>query len=46
VNLTLDVKFMDAVKGSMKEITYARKIVCGNCKGSKLKPGTSPVSCN
>jgi len=43
VSLLVQIEFMEAVKGAFKEVSYARKVVCGNCKGSKLKPGTSPV---
>lgn len=43
VNLTID--FMDAVNGSVREVSYKIKDTCGTCLGSGCKPGTKPVKC-
>jgi len=36
---------MDAVNGASKTVTYGRTDVCGTCKGTKAKPGTSAATC-
>jgi molecular chaperone DnaJ len=36
---------MDAVNGASKTVTFGRTEVCGTCKGTKAKPGTSPSVC-
>ena len=46
VNLSLEISFMDSIKGVKKEVTLERKSQCGTCKGSKVKPGTSPTKCS
>lgn len=43
--MALEVDFMDAINGSNKTINFSRVDVCGTCKGSKSKPGTSPSTC-
>lgn len=45
ITLSLEIPFLDAVKGSQKKVTIERKGVCSTCKGSKVKPGTSPSKC-
>ncbi len=43
--MSLEIDFMDAVNGATKTLTFSRTDLCGTCKGSKSKPGTSPSSC-
>ena len=43
--MALEIEFMDAINGANKTITFSRVDVCGTCKGSKAKPGTSPSTC-
>jgi molecular chaperone DnaJ len=43
--MTLEIDFMDAVNGAAKTITFSRTDLCGTCKGSKAKPGTSASTC-
>ena len=45
ITLSLEISFMDAVKGAQKQVSIERKGVCGTCKGTKVKPGTSPSKC-
>ncbi|MBI3858642.1 MAG: molecular chaperone DnaJ [Thaumarchaeota archaeon] len=41
----LQLKLEDVVKETSKEIEVPREEVCGNCKGSGARPGTSPRQC-
>jgi molecular chaperone DnaJ len=43
--MNLEIDFMEAINGSTKTLTFSRTDVCGTCKGTKSKPGTSPSSC-
>lgn len=43
--INLDVEFMDAVKGTKKEINFEKIGTCSTCKGTKCKPGTAPSRC-
>ena len=45
ISITLEIPFLEAVKGTQKRVTVDRKGVCGTCKGTKVKPGTSPSKC-
>jgi DnaJ-class molecular chaperone len=40
--MKLEIEFMEAVHGVYKVIEYSRTDVCGTCKGTKGKPGSSP----
>ncbi len=42
----LTITLEEAAFGVEKEIKYHRWEECFNCKGSGIKPGTSPVTCN
>ena len=44
VNAT--ISFMEACKGTKKDITFSRVEVCDTCNGSGAKPGTAPKTCN
>lgn len=41
----VEVEFMEAVKGTEKQIRITKPVVCDTCKGSGAKPGTSPSTC-
>jgi molecular chaperone DnaJ len=43
--MNLEIDFLEAINGSTKTLTFSRTDVCGTCKGTKSKPGTSPSSC-
>ena len=43
--MSLEIEFMDAINGIQKTVTLSRTDVCGTCKGSKAKPGTSASAC-
>ena len=43
--MNMEIDFMEAVNGISKQISFGRTDVCGTCKGSKSKPGTSPAVC-
>eukprot|EP00359_Climacostomum_virens_P004596 CAMPEP_0204903082 /NCGR_PEP_ID=MMETSP1397-20131031/4041_1 /ASSEMBLY_ACC=CAM_ASM_000891 /TAXON_ID=49980 /ORGANISM="Climacostomum Climacostomum virens, Strain Stock W-24" /LENGTH=397 /DNA_ID=CAMNT_0052071665 /DNA_START=998 /DNA_END=2191 /DNA_ORIENTATION=+ len=45
IMLSLELPFMDAIRGTQKTIKVERRVNCGTCKGSKVKPGTSPSKC-
>ena len=45
VVLTMEIDFMDSINGLERTVSYRVKDVCGTCKGSKCKPGTSPTKC-
>lgn len=45
VYVNLNISFLDAVNGSVREVSYKMKDVCGACSGSGCKPGTGPVKC-
>ena len=45
VNLSVELEFLEAVKGTKKEVSYKVTDECDTCKGSKCKPGTSASSC-
>jgi molecular chaperone DnaJ len=46
ISISLEIPFMDAVKGAQRKVSIERKGVCGTCKGTKVKPGTSPSKCS
>jgi molecular chaperone DnaJ len=41
----MEIDFMEAINGAAKNISFSRIDVCGTCKGTKAKPGTSPSNC-
>ena len=45
ISITLEIPFLEAVKGTQKKVTVERKGVCSTCKGTKVKPGTTPSKC-
>ena len=42
---SMTIAFEEAVFGVEKEFEIERVEVCGNCKGTRSEPGTSPVTC-
>ena len=48
VDLRYDLKisFMEAFRGTEKNITVPRNVPCPTCKGSGAKPGTEPTTCS
>lgn len=43
---TMEITFEEAAFGVEKELPVNRMEVCGTCKGSGSKPGTSPITCS
>jgi molecular chaperone DnaJ len=41
----LNIDFMDAIKGTEKQIDVQKLEVCETCMGSGSRPGTAPVTC-
>lgn len=42
----LTITFEEAVFGVQKDIDVRKHAMCGTCKGSRCKPGTTPEKCN
>lgn len=42
---SLTVPFMDAVSGAERQIQIQRREICGTCRGTGARPGTSPITC-
>lgn len=38
VNIQLEIDFMDAVRGTAKQVLFERNEVCEMCKGARTKP--------
>jgi molecular chaperone DnaJ len=45
VYVNLQISFLDAINGAIKDIVYKIKDNCKTCSGSGSKPGTNPVKC-
>ncbi|EDM78485.1 dnaJ protein [Plesiocystis pacifica SIR-1] len=45
LKMLLEIPFMEAVEGSEREISVAKRVECDTCDGSGAAPGTSPVAC-
>ena len=45
ISIQCEIDFMDAVNGAQKAVSFNRTDICGTCKGSKAKPGTSETTC-
>jgi molecular chaperone DnaJ len=43
--MSLEIDFMEAINGATKVVTFVRTDICGTCKGTKAKPGTSASTC-
>lgn len=46
VTLELRLSFLDAAKGTRREITYTRNEPCAHCKGTGAKGGTAYKTCD
>ncbi|CAG9333307.1 unnamed protein product [Blepharisma stoltei] len=44
--LTMEISFLEAVNGVSKQIILDKRTICKACKGTKVKPGSSPVKCD
>jgi len=45
IEVELTIPFLDAAKGTKREIEIDRHSLCETCKGSGAKPGTQPQRC-
>ena len=45
IESTMEIDFLDAVRGFQTSITLQRPVACETCNGSGTKPGSSPISC-
>ena len=45
IESSMDIAFLDAVRGFQTAITLQRSVSCGVCHGSGSKPGSAPSTC-
>jgi len=45
IEATVEIDFLDAVRGFQTSLTLERPVPCENCRGSGVKPGTAPTTC-
>lgn len=45
IEASMDIDFLDAVRGFQTSLTLQRPIPCDNCHGSGTKPGSAPMKC-
>ena len=45
IESSMEIDFLDAVRGFQTAITLERPVSCETCHGSGTKPGTSPANC-
>lgn len=45
LRVEIEIDFKEAALGAKRTIELTRNELCGTCKGSGAKPGTSPVTC-
>lgn len=45
INLAVEIPFMDSIHGVARTISFERKSQCGTCRGTKVKPGSTPTKC-
>ena len=45
VNISLEIDFMDAVRGTTKQVFFERNEVCETCKGARTKPNAQKLKC-
>jgi molecular chaperone DnaJ len=45
IESTMEIDFLDAVRGFQTSITLQRPVTCETCNGSGTKPGSSPTTC-
>ena len=46
LDYTLDLDFMDAIKGKKTQVSYNRDEVCETCHGTGAEKGTHPITCD
>lgn len=45
IESSMDIDFLDAVRGFQTSITLQRPVMCDTCNGSGTKPGSTPTQC-
>jgi molecular chaperone DnaJ len=45
IESSMEIDFLDAVRGFQTAITLQRPVSCDTCQGSGTKPGTAPTTC-
>jgi molecular chaperone DnaJ len=45
IESSMDIDFLDAVRGFQTSITLQRPVTCDTCNGSGTKPGSNPSQC-
>ena len=45
IESSMDIDFLDAVRGFQTSITLQRPVTCDTCNGSGTKPGSAPTQC-
>ena len=45
IEASMDIDFLDAVRGFQTSITLQRPVQCDTCHGAGTKPGTKPTAC-
>jgi molecular chaperone DnaJ len=45
IESSMDIDFLDAVRGFQTSITLQRPVTCDTCNGSGTKPGSTPTQC-
>ena len=46
VTVSIEISFLEAINGCSKSVSYDKKSICGSCKGTRAKAGTSPIKCS
>lgn len=46
ITTRLSITFMEAIKGVTSSLSYMAWVRCGKCRGSGLKQGARPRTCN
>jgi molecular chaperone DnaJ len=45
IEASMDIEFLDAVRGFQTSITLQRQVSCDTCRGTGNRPGSAPMSC-
>jgi len=45
IHSSMEIDFLDAVRGFQTSITLERPVACATCHGSGTKPGSAPTTC-
>ena len=45
IQSSMEIDFLDAVRGFQTAITLERPVTCDTCQGAGTKPGTTPATC-